>query len=102
MNIEEQYISYNEGETLSIVEAKYIGDFGIRITFSDGRNPLVDFKPFLENAKHPSIRKYLEESKFRQFTIKEGNLDWNDFDLCFSLEDLYHNQLVKPIPQASH
>lgn len=82
---------YNDVQTelIEIKSAVYIGDFAIRILFSDGVNKLVDFKDFLETSSHPSIRKYLDESKFKQFVIVDGNLNWNDYDLIFPLADLY-------------
>jgi hypothetical protein len=69
--------------------AKYIGDYAIRITFNDGNEKLVDFKPFLTKSLHPSISKYLDESLFKQFEIVNGNLNWNDYDLIFPIHDLY-------------
>jgi len=74
---------------IEVKEARYIGDFAIRIFFNDGSERLVDFKPFLSNSVHPSIKKYLHEKKFRQFEIKDGNLNWNDYDLIFPVSDLY-------------
>ncbi|MEM9831776.1 MAG: DUF2442 domain-containing protein [Bacteroidota bacterium] len=95
MKITEQYTEQQKQESLSIIKANYIGDFAIRLFFNDGHQRLVDFKPFLEQATHPAIKKYLDEKLFRTYQIKDGNLDWNDFDLCFPLEDLYQNRLLK-------
>ena len=80
-------------EILEIKSAAYIGDFAIRILFNDGANRLVDFKPFLESSLHPSIRKYLNEEKFKSFELVDGNLNWNDYDLIFPLENLYEGIL---------
>ncbi len=80
-------------ELIEIKTANYIGDFAIRLYFSDGSNRLVDFKTFLESSLHPSIRKYLEEEKFKQFQIVEGNLNWNNYDLIFPIDDLYQGKL---------
>ena len=95
MKITEQYTEQSAQENLFITQVNYIGDFAIRLFFSDGHQKLVDFKPFLEQAKHPAIKKYLDEKLFKTYQIKAGNLDWNDFDLCFPLEDLYQNRLLK-------
>lgn len=100
MKIIERYESGKRPDHLVIEEAKYIGDFAIRLSFNDGHKSLVDFKPFLEESKHPSIQKYLNESLFKDFQIKEGNLDWNDFDLCFSIEDLYKNTVSKKLAEV--
>lgn len=95
MKIIERYTKQPEQDNLSVTEAHYIGDFAIRLTFNDGHRKLVDFKPFLEQAKHPAIKKYLDESQFKEFQIKDGNLDWNDFDMCFPIMDLYKNAISK-------
>jgi hypothetical protein len=53
----------------------------------------ADFQSFLESSLHPSIRKYLDEKKFTQFKIVDGNLNWNDYDLIFPIDDLYKGNL---------
>lgn len=95
MRITERYTTQAEQSNLSVVEAHYIGDFAIRLTFTDGYMKLVDFKPFLEQAKHPSIKRYLNENQFKKFQIKDGNLDWNDFEMSFPVIDLYQNAILK-------
>jgi hypothetical protein len=92
MKITEEYIDYNV-DFIQIKSARYIGDFAIRISFSDGFSRLIDFKPFLEAALHPSIRKYLDEAKFKNYKIVDGNLNWNDYDLIFPIENLYEGKL---------
>ncbi len=92
MKITEEYIDYNI-DFISIKSARYIGDYAIRVFFSDGIVKLVDFKPFLESSLHPSIRKYLNEDIFRNYQIIDGNLNWNNYDLIFPIEDLYEGEI---------
>jgi len=92
MKIVKEYNDF-QIELIEIKSAYYIGDYVIRLNFSDGVNRLVDFKYFLESSQHPSIRKYLDEEKFRLFTIVDGNLNWSDYDLIFPLEDLYQGKI---------
>jgi len=92
VKITEEYTSYNV-DIIEVKSAKYIGDFAIRIYFSDGINKLVDFKPFLESSLHPSIRKYLDEPKFNEYQIVDGNLNWNDYDMIFPIDDLYQGKV---------
>ena len=92
MRIIEDYNDF-QIDLIEIKTAKYIGDFAIRIFFESGFNRLVDFKPFLESSLHPSIKKYLDESKFMQFQIIDGNLNWNNYDLIFPIDDLYQGRL---------
>jgi len=83
---------YNEVTPIDVIEvtaATYVGDYAIRISFSDGTEKLVDFKQFLSKSLHPSISKYLNESLFKQFKISDGNLNWNDYDLIFPVHDLH-------------
>jgi len=74
---------------LDIVDAKFLGEYKIQISFSDGLKRVVDFKQFLQSAFHPDIKKYLDTKLFEQFTIDGGDLVWNDYELCFPLNDLY-------------
>ena len=87
---------YNEvilNDVIEITSANYIGDYAIRISFSDETEKLVDFKPFLGKSLHPSISKYLDEGLFKQFKINEGNLNWNDYDMIFPIHDLYEGSI---------
>jgi len=90
-------IEYKDSESklssLKIDSAKYLSDYAIRIKFSDGNEKLVDFKPFLSKSLHPSIKKYLDENKFSQFSLTDGNLNWNDYELIFPISDLYNGQI---------
>ena len=90
-------VDYKDSESgfnqLKIDSAKYLSDYAIRIRFSDGKEKLVDFKPFLSKSLHPSIKKYLDENKFSNFSLTDGNLNWNDYDLIFPLSDLYNGQI---------
>ena len=92
MKITEEYIDYNV-DIIEVKSARYLGDYAIRVFFTDGFYRLVDFRSFLESSLHPSIRKYLDEAKFSDYQIIDGNLNWNDYDLIFPIEDLYEGRL---------
>ena len=78
---------------LKIESAKYLGGHRLMLTFSDGKEQAVDFGQFLENSRHPEIRKFLDLKKFKRFRIANGDLMWGDFDLVFPIMDLYVNNL---------
>ena len=78
---------------IDVVEAKYISGYKILIIFSDKRERLVDFSSFLRKSHHPEIRKYLGLKSFKKFKVIHGNLDWNDYDLCFPVSDLYEGNI---------
>ena len=90
-------IDYQESDLstkeIKIIEAKYLSDFIIEVEFSDGLCKSIDFKPFLSKSLHPSITKYLDEDRFSNFKLIDGNLNWNNYDLIFPVWDLYHNKL---------
>jgi hypothetical protein len=90
-------VDYTEHVTgsdqIRIDSAKYLSDYAIRIKFSDGNEKLVDFRPFLSKSLHPSIKKYLDENKFSNFSLTDGNLNWNDYDLIFPISDLYNGKI---------
>ena len=93
MKIVHDYKIDSPTDVIEVTSANYIGDFAIRILFSDGNEKLVDFKPFLLKSLHPSISKYLNENLFKQFKIINGNLNWNDYDLIFPVHDLYEGHI---------
>ncbi len=79
---------------IEVIKANWIRDYLIEITFSDGKIQHVDFESFLKKSKHPEIQKYLNIELFKKFEIKDGNIDWNDFDLIFPISDLYIGDIV--------
>ena len=78
---------------IKIDSAKYLSDYTIRIKFSDGIERVVDFKPFLSKSLNPLIKKYLDESKFSNFSLTDGNLNWNDHNFIFQITDLYKGEI---------
>ena len=45
---------------INIITAEPAGDYLLHLTFDDGKEQAVDFKPFLARAQHPDIRSYLD------------------------------------------
>lgn len=78
---------------INIVSARQVGDYSLHLVFSDDIEQVVDFKPFLSKSPHPDIRLWLTPQKFSSFRIEYGELVWGDYELCFSVIDLYRNQL---------
>ena len=79
---------------LFIEDAQYLEDYKISLKFNDGAKRVVDFKDFLQKAKHPDIQKYKDIEKFKSFEISYGDLEWNDYELAFPVADLYNNTIV--------
>ena len=84
-----------DDQVVTIISAEYIGEYKIKLSFNDNTIQLVDFFPFLNSSLNPLIRKYLDKQEFKKFKIDNGDLEWNDYDLCFPIADLYVNN-IKP------
>ena len=78
---------------ISIDKATYLEDYKIEFLFSDGVVRVIDFSDFLNNAKNPMTRKYLDKNLFKRFEIKYGDINWNDLELCFPIWDLHEGQI---------
>ncbi len=82
-----------EDAVVSVIGAEYILPYTIHLKFSDGAEQIINFRSFIEQSNHPDIRKYLHTELFSSFSITDGRLDWNDYDLCFSMQDLYEGNI---------
>ena len=88
-------------QVISVTAAENLGDFRLRITFSDGVVQNVDFRNFLQHSNHPEIRAFLDSSRFDAFAVREGDLVWGDFELCFPIIDLYQNNIDHTHPLSA-
>jgi hypothetical protein len=78
---------------ISINKADYIGEYKIKFLFSDGIERQIDFSEFLNNARNPMARKYLDIKLFKNFTIDYGDIVWNDYEMCFPIWDLHEGKI---------
>ncbi len=78
---------------ISINKAEYLGDFKISFTFSDGVERTIEFLPFLQEARNPMTKKYLDESLFKSYSLEYGDIIWNDYEMCFPIWDLHEGQI---------
>ena len=88
----------NSGHYLKIEKAVWDKNYIIKLLFNNAMTIVVDFEEFLKNSHHPEIKKYLDLELFKQFAIVNGNLNWNDYDLIFPIEDLYTGNINHGIP----
>lgn len=84
-----------ENDVIDIISAEYVDNHRIKFSFSDGHKQIVDFGPFIKKSLHPSVRKYLKIELFKQFEIIGGGVGWNDYEMCYPLEDLYNDTILK-------
>ncbi len=80
-------------QVISIEQAKQLGDYKLHLVFNDQSSQVVDFQPFLSQSLNQLIRKYLAPEEFAKFEIDQGDLEWNDYELCFPIADLYENRI---------
>ena len=83
---------------IKIKKVEYLGGCALKLWFSDGVTQSIDFESFLKNSQHPDIQKYVSSKYFTQYSLKDGELMWGDFDLIFPIMDLYKNSIG---PRAS-
>jgi hypothetical protein len=83
-----------ENAVIDVQSAEYIQDYKLRLVFSDSKERIIDFGPFLRGSLNPMIQKYLDLDDFKNFTVEYGDLYWNDYDLCFPVADLYEGQIM--------
>jgi hypothetical protein len=86
-------MSIPENAIIFVDRAERVGDFKLRVAFNDGTQQVVDFGPFLRESRNPLIRTYLDPAAFARFTVKDGDLIWDDYELCFPISDLYEGRV---------
>jgi hypothetical protein len=82
-----------ETSVFAVEKAEYIDDLCLRIHFTNGKKRDVDFAPFLNAHPHPSLIKYQDPKLFKKFTIRSGNLNWNNYEMVFPLEQLLSGKI---------
>lgn len=82
-----------DDQVLSIEQESQLDDYKLKLVFNDQASQVIDFKPFLSKSLNPLIRKYLAPEEFAKFEVDGGDLEWNDYDLCFPIDDLYENRI---------
>ncbi len=78
---------------IEVSAAEYLEGYRLRLRFNDGAVRAVDFEPFLAAARNPMNTKYRDLALFRRFEISDGDLQWNDYEMCFPAERLYAGEI---------
>ena len=75
---------------MTVTGAKYVDEYKIEITFSNGKTKVVDFLPALEKYGRGYYAKYIKLANFKKFKVENGNIVWGkDWDLIFTNESVY-------------
>jgi hypothetical protein len=81
---------------LSIIKANFLVDYNVLLSFSNGKQKIINFQPlFLKYAKgHYS--KYLSQTLFAKFQVVNGNIFWGkNEDIIFPVSFVYNNRNAK-------
>ena len=78
---------------LEVTKARYVSGYKIHVSFNDGMERIVDFGPFLAKARNPDTTDYRDLSKFKCFSIHDGDLMWGDCQMIFPITDLHRGQI---------
>jgi hypothetical protein len=90
-----------KSKTIQISKVTLVKEFKLLIEFSDGKQQIINFEPFLAASLHPEIKKYLQPKNFKKFRVENGELMWGDFDLLFPIIDLYENKIERSYNKIS-
>lgn len=78
---------------LNIEEVNYIKLYVLELHFNDGSVISIDFAPFLLKQQNPSLVKYKTIKNFKSYTLKNGDLVWGDYEMCFPIWDLHQGKI---------
>lgn len=81
-------------QIIRIEKVEHLDNYRLKLVFNDATVQLIDFYNFLSTSLNPLIRKYLNIQEFIKFNLNNGDLEWNDYDLCFLIADLYENNIM--------
>jgi len=91
-------MTLTRGVAVDIVDAKHMGQYRLKLTFSDGHVSTIDFGPFFRSSLNSETRRFLDEIRFINFSLTYGNLIWGDYEMCFPVEDLYEGRIGQEKP----
>ena len=84
----------NDNQIITIEKADYVDGYKIRLEFNDNSVQTINFENFILTSHNLHIAKYSDLNLFKTFSITDGDLEWNDYDLCFPIGDLYENKNI--------
>lgn len=75
---------------LKIVNAEYVADYTLRLTFNTGEVRLVDFTPLMQKG---ICRKLQDPDYFKSFRLDPFTVDWNN-EIGFAPKYLYDRSVA--------
>lgn len=82
-----------------VIAVRYLSDYKLEITFSDGEKGIVDWSEKLAKAKRGGIFEPLKAPDyFAQVELREGTIRWpNGADVC---PDMLYERISRKAPQS--
>ncbi len=80
-------------QVITIEHATYLEHYKIKLVFSDGSERIVDFESFLQKALNPMTTQFRDLKKFKHFHLENGDLLWGNYEMCFTIWDLYEGTI---------
>lgn len=74
---------------LEVKQAEYVGNYAVRLVFSNGRAGIADLEQLVCNDRRPVFAQLREPSRFSRFKVAHSALVWND-ELDIAPEYLYY------------
>lgn len=74
---------------LEVTQAEYIGNYAVRLVFSNGRTGTADLAQLVCNDRRPIFAQLRERTSFSRFKVAHSALVWND-ELDIAPEYLYY------------
>jgi hypothetical protein len=93
MKLAQRKTKLTKNSIIQIVSAQAAAGYKLKIRFSDGTSRSVDFQPFLVSSSNPLIRAFLDRKRFAEFAVRDGDLMWGDYEICFPIADLYEGRI---------
>jgi len=78
---------------LSIVSAKHIESYILELRFNNKHIQRVDLSSFIFSNRHPDYEQYKNKDMFLNYKLIDGNLNWDDYRMIFTVEDLYKGKI---------
>ena len=68
---------------LSVLNAKYVGEYKLYLAFNNGRSGTVDLEKVVLNDKRPIFAKLRKEDNFQDFKVDHSTVIWSgELDLA--------------------
>ncbi|MDR2908062.1 MAG: DUF2442 domain-containing protein [Bacteroidales bacterium] len=86
----------------AVVQAKYLHDYLIEVTFFDHSVRVVDLENFFKTSNWELVRKFAPLAKFKQFYIDPeiGTLAWGDNECDIDPFDIYEGRFDAKLEYA--